>query len=69
MAQAMERLLATPKTIPVFPASNDMINLVVNGDRLREIATHRQENIRGEKPAFRGPAQKGGEPLQNQFGE
>jgi Zn-dependent protease len=27
MAQAMERLLATPKTIPVFPASDD-INLI-----------------------------------------
>jgi hypothetical protein len=25
MAHAMERLLATPKTIPVFPASIDMV--------------------------------------------
>ena len=25
MAHAMERLLATPKTIPVFPASDDMV--------------------------------------------
>jgi hypothetical protein len=25
MAQAMDRLLATPKTIPVFPCSNGML--------------------------------------------
>jgi hypothetical protein len=29
MAQAMERLLATPKTIPSFPASDDMGALFV----------------------------------------
>src|SRR6266852_3810934 len=35
MAQAMERLLATPKTIPSFPASDDIKQLLLAALRMR----------------------------------
>src|SRR4051812_28143894 len=51
MAQAMERLLATPKTIPVFPSSSGM--LVPFGPIIATSPRHRQMGKEGlRRPAL-----------------
>ena len=42
MAQAMERLLATPKTIPVFPSSNGIKFVKAVNNQLSKRAKRRK---------------------------